>query len=392
MLHLDVRNMGSDEEALTLLRKALAVVEKIRYSGPQSQALIAVVAYLLPEQTDLLRQAQKVAEAISDPAHQAYALAEVAAKLPSKEEAVKVFKEACKAAENSTSNGAKSRDLAYIAGEFLPKSVPEAFNAFKKALKFAEESSIPPTNEVASRLASAVAQLAPLQPELLQQARNWAEEIENESVKQVVEAKIQDAIDAKVRSEASEEAEPAPEVFNEDLDLNVNRLKQLAFRFPEEVASRVPSYLFFAALDTIKEGPTDAKKTQFLSALAPRLYPDLFSNALSLISETIFNPAYRAEALSNLVPYLQKEQLPEALKLVEERIPGQSHKTEALNNLIPHLTIKQLPKVLKIAETQIEDLSLKAKLLKTLATRLAKRRKFLNFRNSSSKSVSIGAR
>ena len=321
------------DEAQKLFKEAWDTVIKIKmiaHNWGRPKLLAALVAKLSHEQPDLPKEALDAANKIGDKWKRVEVLTAVAAQLPT--EQLYLLQQALLTTAQEIGDDWKRVEVPTKDNQFqlLQSALNEALNEqWKRRNK----------DVIAKALAGVSAHLPPDRPQLVQQA---------------IEA-----------------------VFKISTKENYAEcLKPLAFRFTEEVASSVPSYQFSAALDTIKEGKTDAEKTQFLSALAPRLYPGLFSNALSLISETIINPAYRAEALSNLVPYLSEEQLSEALELVQNKIPGQSHRTEALSNLIPHLPIKQLPQVLIIAETQIEDLSLKARVLKTLAARLAKEESF----------------
>ncbi|WP_309295021.1 P-loop NTPase fold protein [Trichormus variabilis] len=152
----------------------------------------------------------------------------------------------------------------------------------------------------------------------------------------------------------------------------IKALNQSAFRFPEEVASRISSYQFSAALEIIKQSRNDSDKTKFISALAPRLSSGLIPTALRVITENIFHPAYRAEAFSNLAPYLPRELRRETLSLIEKSIPGQYHRTQALCNLIPHLYISQIPQTVDIVENKIQDLTLKACILNNVTINLRK--------------------
>ena len=157
----------------------------------------------------------------------------------------------------------------------------------------------------------------------------------------------------------------------------------------EKLVAQYSSDQLSGVLDLVEVAETDVQKVQILSTTIPRLSLGLLPKALQFITQaTIQDELLRVEALSNLAPYLLTEQFTEALNLCQpasdspDSTPNnrvslnrEVYRAEAVTNLLPYLkTLEQYETARNIIDTSITHPIYRAQALKVFATELTTER------------------
>ncbi|MCY6492803.1 P-loop NTPase fold protein [Leptolyngbya sp. GGD] len=342
------------ESATDLLQQALTVAQSLEDPNHKARVIISI-APQLPEsqQKEVLQQALTMAQSIEHPDHKAQAISAIAPQLP--ESATDLLQQALTVAQSLEDPDLKARAISAIAPQ-LPES---ATDLLQQALTVAQSLEDP---DLKARAISAIAPRLPesQQKEVLQQALTMAQSIEHPDHKaQAISAILQLIPSTSLKS-----------FLETTLNLSeaAKSLAPLASRFIEDFVLLIPANKHSVALDVVQYLSSDEDKTQFLSALIPRLSPGRFPTVLELIKSQVSDDRFRAEILSNLAPYLPSVQFLEVIRLIENAIQNPDYRTSVLEALIPSSEI-EFDAVLALIET-LPLPQLQARVLHSLAIAL----------------------